>query len=77
MMDVLNTLGLEIKNKSMDSITSVKESGLLKVKTHLYLSFKNPNQIHFKIYSDSPKLDWGDASSLLEKVKFRFYQNNM
>lgn len=75
--DVLNTLGLEVIKKSDNIISASKKSTFLKVVTRIDFSLEEENTIHFKVSSDSPKLDWGEANTLLEQVKFRFYQNNM
>ncbi len=75
--EVLTTLEFSDINLNNDELSALKTSSLLRVKTHILFSFKESNKIHFKINSDSPKLDWGDTSSLIEKVKFRFFQNNM
>ncbi len=77
LIDVLNTLQLEVIKENEYRVLATKRSSFLKVVTHFEFSFKGDKVIHFRAYSDSPKLDWGDTSDILEKIKFRFYQNNM
>lgn len=74
---VLNTLGLEIIKVDTNHIKALKESSFFKVKTHIAFNLSQAHFIRFVAHSDSPKLDWGDTGSLIEKIKFRFYQNNM
>ncbi len=77
LLDVLNTLGLDVVKKNENQITASKTSSFLKVVTHFDFSLSSQKLINYKAFSDSPKLDWGDTKGLIEKIKFRFYQNNM
>ena len=76
LLAVLHTLGFEVLDQKEQWIKAVKKSSFLKTESFFYFSIEN-KIIHLKAHADSPNLDWGDTQSLIEKIKFRFYQNNM
>lgn len=77
LQEVLNTLGFKVLKMDENHIKALKKSSFLKVKTEVEFDLSVNHIINLMASSDSPKLDWGDTESLVEKIKFRFYQNNM
>ena len=76
--DIFNTLsGFEIRHETPEYISVTHTSSLLKIKTTYEFDLRKLKIMHLRAISHAPSYDFGDTLSLLEKIKFRFYQGNM